>query len=124
MNDLQKECDNCWSVFSTYFPHLTKPKLVIKKLKTTWGWCGGGYISLNKKLENVRKVDFVRHVIYHEMSHLLQPNHKKEFYDVLKLFDLLQLQENKKLTKRIDAFRAIAEQAKTIENESITEENC
>ena len=124
MNDLQKEYDNCWSVFSTYFPHLTKPKLVIKKLKTTWGWCGGGYISLNKKLENVRKVDFVRHVIYHEMSHLLQPNHKKEFYDVLKLFDPLQLQENKKLTKRIDAFRAIAEQAKTIENESIIEENC
>lgn len=123
MIDLQKEYNNCWNVFSVHFPHLAKPKLLIIKLKKTWGICGGIYISLNKKLENVKDADFVRHVIYHEMCHLIFHHHHKEFYDLLKQFDPLQLKENQKLTKRIEAFQAIAEQAKPVENGRYTEEN-
>ena len=45
-------------------------------------------------------VYFVRHVIYHEMSHLIHMNHSRAFYDVLKQFDPLLKKENEKLHKR------------------------
>lgn len=79
----------------------------IKKLRKAWGLCAKRYISLNRKLQKLDDVYFVRHVIYHEMSHLIHMNHSRAFYDVLKQFDPLLKKENEKLHKRVEALKRL-----------------
>lgn len=97
---------------------MERPKLYIKKLRKAWGLSAKRYISLNRKLQKLDDVYFVRHVIYHEMSHLIHMNHSRAFYDVLKQFDPLLKKENEKLHKRVEAFKAIVERKKLTENDS------
>lgn len=124
MIDLQREYDGCWEFFHRQYPYLERPKLYIKKLIKTWGLCAKRYISLNRKLQKLDDVYFVRHVIYHEMSHLIHMNHSRAFYDVLKQFDPLLKKENEKLHKRVEAFSAIVEWKKLTENDSDIKTNC
>ncbi len=118
MTDLQKEYDYCWKIFSRRFPELAKPKLYVRKMRQKWGVCVQGvqtHITLNRCLQTA-EVEFVRHVIFHEMCHLLHPNHKREFYDLLKQFDAMQISENELVIKRVERLRQRAEAIrKTIE---------
>lgn len=112
MTDLHKEYDYCWEIFSRQFPELAKPKLYVRKMRQKWGLCVQGvqtHITLNRSLTKTTDVEFVHHVIFHEMSHLLQPNHKREFYDLLKQFDTLQIRENEKINQRAERLRQRAE---------------
>ncbi len=112
MTDLHKEYDYCWEIFSRQFPELEKPKMYVRKLKRALGWCcytNPPHITLNRSLTKTTNVEFVRHVIFHEMSHLLQPNHKREFYDLLKQFDTLQIRENEKINHRVERLKQRAE---------------
>lgn len=111
MTDLHKEYDYCWEIFSRQFPELAKPKLYVRKMRQKWGLCVQGvqtHITLNRCLQTA-ETEFVRHVIFHEMCHLLHPNHKREFYDLLKQFDTLQMRENEKINQRTERLRQRAE---------------
>lgn len=116
MIDLQKEYDYCWAIFHQQFPYLRKPILQIRSLKKAWGSCNEERILLNKNLERAN-VLFVRHVVFHEMCHLLYPNHKREFYDLLKRFDPMQQIENEHLNSRVEALKKRVEALKNKQDE-------
>lgn len=56
----------------------------IRQMKTRWGSCNPskGYINLNSELIKKRK-ESIEYVIFHELAHLIYPNHSKEFYNYL-----------------------------------------
>jgi predicted metal-dependent hydrolase len=64
-----------------------KPTLQVKNLKKTWGICSytKRKISLNVNLYKQNK-KFVEYVILHELTHLLYPNHSKNFYNYIEKY--------------------------------------
>lgn len=69
-------------IFKKY--SISKPSIVVKKMKTLWGSCTK---ALNKITINeyLLKADIlcIEYVILHELTHLLIPNHSKDFYNFL-----------------------------------------
>ena len=66
---------------------LRKVKLNIKAVKTGafksyWGSCSAGIIKLNERLV-LSPPNTIDSIIYHELAHILVPNHSKDFYTVL-----------------------------------------
>lgn len=63
---------------------LNQPKILVRKMKTLWGSCtpSKDKITLN---EYLLKADIrcIQYVVLHELTHLIYPNHSKEFYDFL-----------------------------------------
>jgi len=69
-----------------YIVYINKPvsKIRIKQMKTRWGSCNyqKGYINLN--IELIKKnIKFIEYVVLHELTHLIYPNHSKEFYQFI-----------------------------------------
>ena len=61
--------------------------LAIKNQRTRWGSCSTtGRISLNCKLLFLPR-DLVQYVIWHELCHLLEPNHSERFWMHLRNFE-------------------------------------
>jgi len=58
--------------------------LKIRKMKTRWGSCNAfkKYINLNLKLIKKPK-ECIEYVIFHELAHLIYPNHSNKFYNYL-----------------------------------------
>jgi predicted metal-dependent hydrolase len=69
-----------------YIVYINKPvtKIRIKKMKTRWGSCNykKGYINLNIELMK-KDIKFIEYVVLHELTHLIHPNHSKEFYNFI-----------------------------------------
>ncbi len=83
--------EECWMHFSNYYPNHKKPILTLRTMKTRWG-------SLSKKT-NLRPArmtlntllvcsnnNCIKQVIYHELCHLIHPNHGKGFYEIFEFF--------------------------------------
>ena len=75
---------------------LTKPSIIIRKMKTLWGSCTPqkSKITLNEYLLKA-DVRCIQYVVLHELTHLLYPDHSKSFYDFLTI-QMPDWQERKK----------------------------
>lgn len=69
-----------------YEPYINKKinRICIRKMSSRWGSCNTkkGYINLNLNLIH-KKENLIEYVVLHELTHLIYPHHKKEFYDFL-----------------------------------------
>ena len=59
----------------------------IKTMQSRWGSCNTKqrYINLNLELIKKPKVA-IEYVVFHEMTHLIYPNHSKHFYNYMALY--------------------------------------
>ncbi len=66
---------------------IDKPSILIRKMKTLWGSCTPqkNKVTLN---EYLLKADIrcIQYVVLHELTHLIYPNHSKDFYDFLTIY--------------------------------------
>ena len=113
MVSITEEFEHCWTIFHPHFPHLQKPEFQIRYLSGAWGCCGASDITLTPLLQDA-KTDFVQHIIFHEMCHLIHPNHEREFYDLLKQFDPMQKEEDSKRQKRLDELERLIDEIETL----------
>lgn len=59
------------------------PSLAIRPMKTRWGSCSSsGLIMLNPKLVQT-PVDCIDYVLLHELCHLKEHHHNKQYYQLL-----------------------------------------
>jgi len=76
-----KRLDMIYNKFSENIPY---PSLKIRKMTTRWGVCNTKLhiITLNTELirYDITKLDYV---IVHELSHLVYPNHSKDFWSLV-----------------------------------------
>jgi len=72
----------------------------IRQMKTRWGSCNPykSYINLNIELIKKPRV-CIEYVVFHELAHLLYPNHSKKFYDYLTLY-MPDWQKRKEILER------------------------
>jgi len=110
MVSIKEEYDKCWANFYAHFPHLQKPFMKMADLMFVWGLTDGSTtIVLNESLKSA-ELDFIHHVIYHEMCHFIYPHHERAFYDLLKQFSPMQIEENKKLSQRVVELKQLADE--------------
>ena len=85
----------CWPIFSARHPTVPYPKVEVKKLAPHIGGrtSSSGEITLNVSL-GYMSTDAIRHVIFHELCHLIHHNHSREFYDALDELDPLHRKRN------------------------------
>lgn len=79
----QNELDTLYEkIFKKY--QVAKPDIYVRKMKTLWGSCtpSKSKVTFNNYLlkANIRCIQYV---VLHELTHLLHPNHSKQFYDFL-----------------------------------------
>lgn len=70
-----------YELFTERIPY---PTLYIRNMKGKWGVCNRrlNKITLNLQLIHY-DIDVIDYVIIHELSHFIQPNHSKKFYNVV-----------------------------------------
>ena len=73
----------------------------IRQMKTRWGSCNPykSYINLNIELIKKPKA-CIEYVVFHELAHLLYPDHSRKFYDYLTLY-MPDWQKRKEILERI-----------------------
>ena len=73
--------NNCEIIFNKL--QVEKPVLKMRFMKTRWGSCSrNGIITLNRELIKAPK-SCIRYVITHELCHLKEYAHNKQFYNLL-----------------------------------------
>jgi len=59
----------------------------IRQMKTRWGSCNSAKSYINLNTELIKKSTYcVEYVIFHELAHLVHPNHSREFYNYLSTY--------------------------------------
>ena len=91
----QNELDALYEkIFKKY--QVAKPDIYVRKMKTLWGSCtpSKAKVTFNNYLlkANLRCIQYV---VLHELTHLIYPNHSKQFYDFLTIH-MPDWQERKK----------------------------
>ncbi len=92
---LTQELDALYEkIFKKY--QVPKPHIHIRKMKTLWGSCtpSKSKITFNSHLYKA-SIRCIQYVVLHELTHLLYPNHSKQFYDFLTIH-MPDWQERKK----------------------------
>lgn len=71
----------CYDNFSRDIPY---PSLTIRKMTTRWGVCNYRIKRVTLNLELIKKdIESIDYVIIHELSHLVEGNHSKDFWKVV-----------------------------------------
>ena len=77
----QEHLDLCYNNFSRDIPY---PTLTIRKMTTRWGVCNTKDKRVTLNLELMKKPIYcLDYVIMHELSHLIHPNHSKDFWELV-----------------------------------------
>ena len=77
----QEHLDACYDRFTKKIPY---PSLTIRKMTSRWGVCNTKTKRVTLNLELMRKPIYcLDYVIMHELSHLIHPNHSKEFWELV-----------------------------------------
>ena len=89
------EFNYCWPIFSARHPAVPYPNVEVTLLLPHIGGqtSANGKITLNVMLGEM-STDSIRHVIFHELCHLIHFNHSREFYDALDELDPLHRKRN------------------------------
>lgn len=85
-----KRAENYFEKIVENYLHIVKKEVKhirIRQMKTRWGSCNPSksYINLNSELIKKSKSS-IEYVIFHELAHLVHPNHSKEFYNYLNTY--------------------------------------
>ena len=76
-----EELDKIYNIFPK---KITYPSLTIRKMKSRWGVCNVKTKRVTLNLELIRKdIKYLDYVIAHELSHLIHPNHSKDFWNLV-----------------------------------------
>ena len=83
--------EECWTHFNNFYPKYEKPILLLRTMKTRWG-----SLSQSANLRTTRMTlntllicannNCIKQVIFHELCHLIEPNHGKGFYEIFEFF--------------------------------------
>ena len=77
----KEELEKIYDIFPLEIPY---PLLTIRKMKTRWGVCNVRVKRVTLNLELIKKdIKYLDYVIAHELSHLIHPNHSKEFWSLV-----------------------------------------
>lgn len=77
----QQRLDFCYQNFTQKIPY---PQLTIRKMTTRWGVCNTRKKKVTLNLELMKKpLNYLDYVIIHELSHLIHPNHSKQFWSLV-----------------------------------------
>lgn len=77
----KEELDKIYNIFPIKIPY---PSLTIRKMKTRWGVCNIKTKRITLNLDLIKKdLKYLDYVIVHELSHLVFPNHQKEFWSLV-----------------------------------------
>lgn len=77
----KERLDYWYRLFTRKIPY---PKLTIRKMKSRWGVCNTKDIRVTLNLELMKKLpQCLDYVIVHELSHLIHPNHSKDFWSLV-----------------------------------------
>lgn len=72
----------------------------IRQMKTRWGSCNPYKSYINLNIELIKKPRAcIEYVVFHELVHLLYPDHSKKFYDYLTLY-MPDWQKQKEILER------------------------
>lgn len=72
----------------------------IRQMKTRWGSCNASKSYINLNIELIKKPKAcIEYVVFHELAHLIYPDHSKKFYDYLTLY-MPDWQKRKEILER------------------------
>lgn len=77
----KEHIDLMYDNFSRNIPY---PSLRIRKMTSRWGVCNIKLKTITLNLELIKRdIKYLDYVIVHELSHLIHPNHSKEFWNLV-----------------------------------------
>jgi len=92
------ELEKIYNLFPRSIPY---PNLTIRSMKTRWGVCNTKTKRVTLNLELIKKdIKYLDYVIAHELSHLIYPNHSKDFWLLVSQI----IPDYKKLRKELNSY--------------------
>ena len=97
--------DNLYNLVEVFVYEISKilnvkpEKILFRKMKKRWGSCNykKKILIFNKNLEYLPK-ELIKHIVIHEMCHLIVKNHNKEFWALVSKLDPDFKEKRKMLT--------------------------
>ena len=94
----KEELDRIYKIFPVDIPY---PSLTIRNMKTRWGVCNVKTKRITLNLSLIKKdIKYLDYVIVHELSHLVHPNHSKDFWNLVSLL----IPDYKKIRKELNNY--------------------
>ncbi len=70
--------------YNNFYPKVTYPKLRIRKMTSRWGVCNVTTNTITLNLELIKRdIKYLDYVIIHELSHLIHPDHSRDFWNLV-----------------------------------------